>query len=165
MTKKKNTAAPPVAPRPRLTLVYAYRSGERGRTFIFYRLLESGERSPESVGFELDRKIGRDLNPGHVYTVEWDPKNGTDRLSIFPGTISWLRPWSVDADRRDWEARDRTLNATLAARKLEADSAREHNDLDRLLQQLTSTYTSLPYSQQPAFLALVISSMTRGRVP
>lgn len=149
-------------PRPTRFVLYAFRTATKG--FVFYDVHDGGVRAKEPRVYEKLKKTGAPLIPGGVYSVEYNEEESQGgRLVIYPGTLQWVKAWSDKTEVKEWEARDRTVLAATEQERLERKARAESSALDQLLGDLRSVYRSVPFNQKPAFIALVVKTMTQGR--
>lgn len=149
-------------PRPVREMVFAYRVA--ARDYLFHEVGADGSINREEARTYHISKGAHRFHPGFIYSVEYSPeKSQGSSLTIYPATFKYLRVWPDATEQREWEARDRTVLASLEAARVERKARADSSQLDYLLDNLAQLYRRAPYSQRPALVALVVKVMTQGR--
>lgn len=98
-------------------------------------------------------------SPGVVYTVRVDEKWAEGVHTIFTTGRRVEREWEDAAQVLEWTARDKTAKIAHQQERVGAKVEREAVDV---LAGLREAYWGTAVSQRPAFLAFVISQITKG---
>ena len=118
------------------------------------------DNTEDELWFVKGKSLGGGMHVGHVYSIP-TAIEGTKRILSF-GFKKWVGEFTDKSKTLAWQAAEKGLDATLAARAREKRESSDASALEAALKPIAQAYSEVPYPHRLAFEVWVLSVLRRG---